>query len=1302
MPPEARTGTYPAISGRRRRTLLRRFLPAAALLALVPAPSAAAAACSDFTNGTPSYTVRVCLTAPADGATLTGDTAVTATVTAVAGTSPGVQRVVFSLDGQYLLTDFTAPYTFTLPTSKFVDGPRVLAADALLRDGSTTAPDASISATFSTGTTTPPVNPATFVPKIASPPPNTSLVVGAVGDGAGGEPSAADAVHLISGWDPALFLYLGDVYEKGSIAEYANWFGPSGSSSVYYGRLKPITDPTIGNHEYEAGQAPGYFDYWDNIPHYYSFNSGSWHFISLDANSQFGETAPGTPQYTWLQHDLQVNTKPCTLAYWHQPLFNIGQEPPATAMADIWSLLASRGVDLVVNGHDHDYQRWVPLDGAGNPSSRGVTELVAGMGGHAHSRWTTTDSRVVSSDNTHYGALRLDLNGAGAAYRFQSTGGQVLDSGSVQCNPTAVDSTPPTAPTGLLAVGTYKTSVSLTWSAAYDGVGVTGHQIYRDGQPLATTGPDASYTDETVAPGSTHTYQVRAVDAAGNVSPPSNTASATTPLNAVLFHDGFESGDFSQWTVASNLSIQSDNVFAGSLAAEATPVASPPPYAMRQLSAPEQDLYYATRFEVLDQPSGNINLLRFRAANGPTYSSLATFYVSSTDRIGMRNDVTGVSATSTAVAARGQWHTLQVHVVANGTTSQTEVWLDGTPVPALTATNVAFGVYTAIGEVELGAKSTTNASYDLALDEVAYDRDPIGDATPPDAPGSFTATAHSGLRVDLGWAASRDDIGAVAYDIYRDGLPIATVGPVTSFADTTVAPLTSYTYAVVARDAAGNVSLPSATLSVTTPDAFADDFESGDLSHWTSSSGVAVQSAVVDTGSDAAEATSDGTAGASAAVTLDAGAPELYYRARFDVLGRGANSVGLLRARTAANGAIASAFISSTGRIGLRNDVTALTTTSAVAVTPGWHELQLHVDTDPTAPLAEVYLDGQLVASRTDDLGGAPTGRLELGDPSVGRTFDLAFDGVVADPGFIADLAPPTAPTALQATSVAAHEVDLSWSAATDDVGVTAYRIYRNGLAVSTVDGTTLTYADTMVSDATHYTYVVSALDAAGHESPQTATVDVDTPDATPPTAPTGLTAASVAGQNRINLTWAPATDNIAVTGYAIYRDGGATPIGTVDGATTNYGDTTVTSVSSHTYAVRALDAAGNASDPSTTATATSADTAPPAVVAAPTVTTVDDGRLTVTFAPTTDDVAVAGYRVYRDGSATALTTLPAVPPRSPTPGSSQAGATPTPSVPTTQPATPRRPARRAAARRRCSPTDSRPATSRAGRPPRA
>src|SRR4029079_13316001 len=130
-------------------------------------------------------------------------------------------------------------------------------------------------------------------------------------------------------------------------------------------------------------------------------------------------------------------------------------------MSALLSLRAAKGVDLVVNGHDHTYQRWLALDGNGVPSTSGITEIVSGMGGHGHGSWTTTDSRVVASDSTHFGAMRFELKSAGAAYRFESTTGQVIDSGSVQCNPNAVDTTAPTAPTGLVAVGTYKTSVSL-------------------------------------------------------------------------------------------------------------------------------------------------------------------------------------------------------------------------------------------------------------------------------------------------------------------------------------------------------------------------------------------------------------------------------------------------------------------------------------------------------------------------------------------------------------------------------------------------------------------------------------------------------------------------------------------------------------------------------------------------------------------------------------------------------------------------------------------------------------------------
>jgi hypothetical protein len=485
------------------------------------------------------------------------------------------------------------------------------------------------------------------------------------------------------------------------------------------------------------------------------------------------------------------------------------------------------------------------------------------------------------------------------------------------------------------------------------------------------------------------------VDAAGNVSPLSDSASVSTPNASVLFHDGFESNDLSAWSFAAGLVVQPDEVFAGAFAARATPIASSPPYALERLTTPEREVYYETRFKVLDQPSGNINLLRFRAANA-SFSALATLFVTGADRIGLRNDVAATSTTSTALARRGQWHTLQAHVLVNGTSSIVEVWLDGVLVPSL-STSANFGIYTGVGQLELSAKPSGTSTYDVAFDEVFFDRRPLTDATAPDAPTGVTAVARSGQRVDLAWVPGHDHVGVTGYDIYRDGGKVATVGSVTAWTDTTVAPLTSYTYRLVARDAAGNVSSPSDSVSVTTPDVFTDGFETGDMSRWTSTNGLVVQSAIAGTGTFAARATSNGSAGASAVEVLDSPTGELYYRVRFYVVSRGPNSVGLLRIRNASNGAIVSTLLTSTGKVALRNDVTGQTTTSSLAASSGaWHEIKLHVAVSAGAPRIDVWLDGQAAASRTDSLGTAPAAKLELGDPSTARTFDVALDNVVA------------------------------------------------------------------------------------------------------------------------------------------------------------------------------------------------------------------------------------------------------------------------------------------------------------------
>ena len=138
-------------------------------------------------------------------------------------------------------------------------------------------------------------------------------------------------VNLVNSLKPNLFLYLGDVYESGSMAEFYNWYG---NGPANFSSLRAITNPTIGNHEYGNGiGGVGYFDYWNNIPNYYSFNAGGWHFISLNSNqSKIDVTSTGA-EYKWLAQDLSANVQPCTIAFYHQPLFNIGPEGSTTGLA---------------------------------------------------------------------------------------------------------------------------------------------------------------------------------------------------------------------------------------------------------------------------------------------------------------------------------------------------------------------------------------------------------------------------------------------------------------------------------------------------------------------------------------------------------------------------------------------------------------------------------------------------------------------------------------------------------------------------------------------------------------------------------------------------------------------------------------------------------------------------------------------------------------------------------------------------------------------------------------------------------
>jgi hypothetical protein len=442
-----------------RRPGLVKALAFAAVLLLMAAyspPGTNAASICSTTTGPTGYTVQVCL-APSAG-TVTGSVSPQLTVT-ISSTTARPSFATFCLDGSlttspsclsggvgYLLRDFraqsqpnqtTTVWSFALPTSHWVDGTHTVLAVVTMRDGTQTSPVAATLA-FSNGNHSQPINvtPPTIhtgtVPASGAP-----LVVAAVGDGAAGDSKSHSVAGLIGGWKPNLFLYLGDVYEDGSYLEFTNWYDTT------FGTFRSITDPVPGNHEYisrgdpatSSSVAPAgmaYFDYWNNLPHFYSFDAGGWHFIALDANqTSMGGTA-WKAQLSWLSTDLSAHSPGCTLVYWHQPAFNTGSEPVPNSAKILWQIVAGHAT-LVLNGHDHTYQRWTAMNATGAASSAGTVEVIDGTGGHSAGSFTTSDARVLFR-STSAGALRLSLGARSAGVQFVTTSGTVLDSTTVPCH----------------------------------------------------------------------------------------------------------------------------------------------------------------------------------------------------------------------------------------------------------------------------------------------------------------------------------------------------------------------------------------------------------------------------------------------------------------------------------------------------------------------------------------------------------------------------------------------------------------------------------------------------------------------------------------------------------------------------------------------------------------------------------------------------------------------------------------------------------------------------------------------------
>jgi hypothetical protein len=227
---------------------------------------------------------------------------------------------------------------------------------------------------------------------------------------------------------PGTVFTTGDnVYRSGTLTEYRDCYDPS------WGRHKARTRPVPGNHDYETPDASGYFQYFDNIPPYYAYDLGAWRIYAL--NSEI-DASPESPQVAWLQEDLAANPRQCVLAYWHLPRWSSGTKHGSVKKVQpLWRILYRADAELVINGHEHNYERFAPMNAAGEPHPEGMRAFVVGTGGgNLYELGSPLPTSEAQNDAAH-GVLKLTLHESSYEWEFISVPGSTFtDRGSADCH----------------------------------------------------------------------------------------------------------------------------------------------------------------------------------------------------------------------------------------------------------------------------------------------------------------------------------------------------------------------------------------------------------------------------------------------------------------------------------------------------------------------------------------------------------------------------------------------------------------------------------------------------------------------------------------------------------------------------------------------------------------------------------------------------------------------------------------------------------------------------------------------------
>ena len=710
--------------------------------------------------------------------------------------------------------------------------------------------------------------------------------------------------------------------------------------------------------------------------------------------------------------------------------------------------------------------------------------------------------------------------------------------------------TPPGSPTFSNVTAS---SVTLTWTAATDNVGITGYRISRNGTEV-TTVPSLTYSDTGLNPGTSYTYEVVALDAAGNASTGSSATVATgagpVPATTVRINAGGPA-----YIDPTGVTWSADQGYNTGKATTNTATVT-------GTTAPQ--LFKTERYDDPTNPALTYTIpvlngsyfLRLHMAETYTPSKGAGLRVFSIDVQGVRT-----------------FQDVDIFVQAGG---GNKALVLQSPV---TVTNGQITV-TFINQVQ---NPKVNAIEVVPQPE---------DIPAPGSPTNLAASDLTPTNVTLTWTAPSGTASVTGYRITRDGTVLNTVTG-TTFNDSGLTPATTYEYAVASLDAGGRASIP-APLSVTTP--VAPDTQAP------TAPGALVFDTVTDSSVTLSWAASTDNVGVtgyeiSRNGTLLTTIPELTFT---DTLLTASTSYdySVVAIDAAGNPSSASVGTAATTASPDTQAPTApgplvFSAITADTVTVSWTAATDNVGVTDY----EISRDGVVLTTVTeltfkDTALTASTGydyAIVALDAAGNRS--AASEGTATTTAAV-DTQAPTAPGSLLFSAVTANGVTIDWTAATDNVGVTEYEISRDGQVLTTVTG--LTFTDSGLLPSTSYAYAVVARDAAGNTSPASsgtiATIAGPT-DTEPPSAPGSLGFSAITAQS-VTVSWTAATDNVGVTAYEISRDG----VWLADVTDLSFTDTGLTASTSYTYSVVAADAAGNGSPVVSAAVQTAAPT-PPTVI---------------------------------------------------------------------------------------------------------